>query len=116
LLLQISLLQGHDKAHEPNGVQSEADNSMVGSEREQLRIREHDVLRHRLDRRCLKVLILTYLEIIDDALAIQEVIRDDEEIPVECGAPGVPASLFGFFFGRGQYEQCSDFSIDKGLA
>jgi hypothetical protein len=56
LLFQISLLQGHHKAHEPDGVQSEADDSMVGRKREHLRVREHDVLRRALDHTELEIL------------------------------------------------------------
>jgi hypothetical protein len=45
LLLKISLLKRHDKAHEADRIKREANNTMVGSERKQLSVSENDMLR-----------------------------------------------------------------------
>lgn len=45
LLLQIPLLERHNKPDKANGVEREADDAMVGSKRHQLRVCEHDMLK-----------------------------------------------------------------------
>ena len=44
LLLQISFLQRHHKAHKSNRIQSETDHTVIGCERQQLRICEDHML------------------------------------------------------------------------
>ena len=44
LLFQISFLQRHHETHESNRIQSETDHTMIGCERQQLRIGEDHML------------------------------------------------------------------------
>lgn len=44
LLLQITLFQRHDESHEADGVEREADDPVVCSERKEIRIRKHNML------------------------------------------------------------------------
>jgi hypothetical protein len=44
LLLKISFLKRHNKAHESNSIERKADNTMVGSEWQHLTVCENDML------------------------------------------------------------------------
>ena len=44
LLLQISFLQRHHETHKSNRIQSETDHTMIGCERQQLRIGKDHML------------------------------------------------------------------------
>lgn len=44
LLLEVALFQGHDEAHEADGVEGEADDAVVGGEEMELGVSEDDVL------------------------------------------------------------------------
>jgi hypothetical protein len=48
LLLEVTLLERHDKAHEADCIERKTDNTMVGSERKQLPIGENNMLEMRL--------------------------------------------------------------------
>ena len=60
---------------------------------------------------------MTYLEIIDDGLAIQIVVDDSEEVPVQRLAPWITAFHFLFVLRFPfQREESSDFTIYQHLA
>ena len=63
---------------------------------------------------------VAYLEVVDNALTIQEVIGDGKEIPVEGLAPWVLAFQIGLCgvlrLCRLEGEKRRDFSVHKGLA
>ena len=60
---------------------------------------------------------MTYLEVVDDTLAVEEVVCDGEEVPVQSLAPWIPAShvLFADVLPL-QGEERSDLTIHQGLA
>jgi hypothetical protein len=76
LLLQISLFERHHKPNETNRIERKTDDTMIRSEREQLSICENDML-----------------EVVDNAFAVQEVIRDGKEVPVQSFAPWILLAL-----------------------
>ena len=118
LLLEVALFQRHDKAHEPDGVEHEADHAMIGGERKELRISEHDVLfGFQYDIRMTGD-VDPNLEIVYDALPIEEIVGDGKEVPIKGFAPdvllGVVRNLWAGLFFEG--EQRGDFAIDDCLA
>ena len=44
LLLVVAFLEGHDEAHEADCVQREADDTVICRKRQEVRVREHDML------------------------------------------------------------------------
>ena len=60
----------------------------------------------------------SHLEVVDDALAVKEVVRDRKEVPVECLAPGILLLFLwmAVLSGRFQGEQSCDFAVHEGLA
>jgi len=65
---------------------------VIGSERKQLAVREYNMLvassAYISHCRC-----YAYLEVVDDALPIEEIVSDCEEVPVESLAPWIFLSL-----------------------
>jgi hypothetical protein len=83
LLFQVTLLQGHHKAHKANGVQSKADHSVIRSKWEQICVSEYDMLVNAMVSGFpIMKINSSDLEIVDDTFAIEEIIRHREEIPI----------------------------------
>ena len=92
LLLEVSSLEGHDETDETERVQAETNHAMVGSEYRQLCIREYDMLQEGVSKCILGHAVEaqgTNLEIVNDALAIEEIVGRSEEVPVQSFAPRV---------------------------
>lgn len=117
LLLEVATLERQHEANKADQVQREADETVVRCEGRQLCIGEHDMLQREntvssVDRR---IKVRTNLEVVDDALAIEEVICDGEEIPVQRLAPRVPAAdVLPAVFPL-QREQRGDFAVHQRL-
>ena len=58
---------------------------------------------------------MTYLEIVDDTLAVEEVVCDGEEVPVQRLAPWVPAADIALAIFPLQREKSSDLPVHKSL-
>ena len=115
LLLELTLLQRHNEANEAERVEHEAEHAMIGREGQKIRISEDDMLRWGMSMQTFERRGGTYLEAVDNALAVEEVIRHREEVPVEGNAPWVLLGLDLGVLAR-QGEEVCDFSVDKGLA
>ena len=98
LLLQVPTFKGKHKAHETDQVERETDEAVVRCERRELGIGENNVLEHHNRQMCQwrSTRYITYLEVVDDALAIQKVVRNREEVPVQGLAPRVPSTDIHF--------------------
>lgn len=89
LLLQVPTFERENETHETNRVQREADEPMVGGEAGKLSVGKDDVLTKELGRILRCTLSKTHLEVVDDTFAIQEVVDNCEEIPVQGFTPRV---------------------------
>ena len=58
---------------------------------------------------------MTYLEVVDNALAIEKVVCDGEEVPVQRLAPWVPAADVPLAIFPLQGEKGSNLPVHKGL-
>ena len=58
---------------------------------------------------------MTYLEVVNDALAVEEIVCDGEEIPVEGLAPWIPAADVALAIFPLQREKSSDLPVHKSL-
>jgi hypothetical protein len=60
----------------------------------------------------------TYLEVVNDALTIQEIVRNSEEVPIQGLTPGITPLVFREIFGlfMRKREQGGNFSVDDSLA
>ncbi len=118
LLLQITLLQGHNEAHESNRIQGETDHTVVRGEEQEVRIRKYYVLN--ISPSAFAASPYTAgvpdLEVVDDALSVQEVVRDSEEVPVEGLAPRISAIFLVLFPVAGKREQPCNFAVHRSLA
>ena len=88
---------------------------MIRSERHELCIGEDDVLKRMVRWGC-RSLIVSYLEVVDDAFSVQVVIGDRKEVPVEGLAPGIfllrrLLSIDGF-----DRKESSDLAVNRRLA
>ena len=79
LLAEVLLLEVANETNETDDVEHEADETVVAGERDEVRVDKDDVL-----------------EVVDDGFAVEEVVADDEEVPVQRLAPSVTfCSLLG---------------------
>ena len=117
LLLELTLLQRHNEANEAERVEHEAEHAMIGREGQKIRVSEDDMLRWGMSMQTFERRGRTYLEVVDNALAVEEVIRHREEVPVEGLAPRIPAP-FLVLVGRLtlQGEESRDFAVNDHLA
>lgn len=89
---------------------------MIRSEKRQVRICENDML-HIFRYRTTHNDVRTYLEVVNDALPVQEVVRDGKEIPVESFAPWVPSPRFRVtHVALLEREECRDLAVYQRLA
>lgn len=69
---EVLPLEVGDKADEPNDIQHEADEAVVHRKGDKVGVDKHNVL-----------------EVVDDRFAVEEIVGDDEKVPVEGFAPWV---------------------------
>jgi len=98
LLLEVAFLQRHDKPYEADRVKGEADDPVVRSERKKIGICKDNML-----------------EVIDDTLAIQEVVCCGKEVPIQGLAPRIFTPIFNGLRVH-QRKQPGYFTIHNGLA
>lgn len=104
LVLEILSSKARDEADEPNDVQQEAEESVVSGKGDEVRVDEDDVL-----------------EVVDEGLAVQEVVGDCEKVP---GQRLGPQQLFALLFSEedvlvvvivARLCRCSETSISSAL-
>ena len=94
----MTLLQRHDKTHETDCVERETDDPMVCGEREEVRLCKDNMLQLRgVGGRTRDRTVDWYLEIVNNTLAIQEIICCGKKVPAQGIAPWVFAPVIHGF-------------------